>query len=342
MCNLKSRDAFGPKIVRTNMDFISMRDRFQRFMKISFTMVLLLFVISVSPLLSERSWTERATGKVIQAEYVSCDGKTVVLRMKGRRAEIELSRLSDKDREFVAEQMRPVAALPDASEGPYREFITGEFAHAQQALAENGLPLWLFGTKQMISGDQAYPLVIVLHGRRNNAKPEDEFKPQSIATPFAKDGNQKQNPCFVVQPYYPPKGGWEKIPEKLDATVAHLMAHLPIDSKRVYLMGFSNGAQGTFQTLARDPERYAAALTVSGPVSPKSVVGKIKAPIRAWVGENDHDLNKNKRCIELAGALKASGLDIELVVVKGAGHSCHHVPLRDVEVHAWLFSQTRP
>ncbi len=229
----------------------------------------------------------------------------------------------------------------DARKGAYAELIKGEFVHAAEPMAENGLPLWLYADRKLAGGKKKYPLLIVLHGRRNNAKPDEVFKPQAIATPWTTKEAQRANPCFVVQPYYPPKGGWEKIPEQLDATIEHLVANLPVDPERIYLFGFSNGAQGTFQALARSPQRYAAAITVAGPVSPDSVVGKIKAPIRAWVGENDHDLNKNKRSVELAKALKDSGVDIEIVVVKGAGHSCHHVPTGDPDVHEWLFSQKK-
>jgi len=242
---------------------------------------------------------------------------------------------------LVALLLAVPASAQDAGDGPYRDLIQGEFVHAEIPLTPEGLPLWLHADRKISNGRELYPLVIVLHGRRNNVKTDAEFTPQAIATPWAKKDSQRRNPCFVVQPYYPPKGGWEKIPEKLDATVAHLMEHLPVDPERVYLMGFSNGAQGTFQTLARDPKRYAAAITVSGPVDPKSVVGKIQAPIRAWVGENDNDLNKRKRSVALAEALKADGLDIEIVVVKGKGHSCHHVPTGDRKVHEWLFSQRR-
>lgn len=224
---------------------------------------------------------------------------------------------------------------------PYFKMINGDFTHVEEPLAEDGLPLWIYGDARMMKGRKEFPLIVVLHGRRNNAKPEDVFKPQSIAIPWAKSFKQETDPCFVVQPYYPPQGGWEKIPEQLDATVAHLMEHLPVDSNRVYLMGFSNGAQGTYQALARNPDQYAAAITVAGPVGIKSVVGKIKTPIRAWVGENDNSLNKNTRSVALAKALKESGVDIELVVVENAGHACHGVALKDPEVHNWLFSQTR-
>lgn len=227
----------------------------------------------------------------------------------------------------------------DARKGPYSKLITGKFAHAKTAPTNDGLPLWLFADKKLAGGKKKYPLLICLHGRRNKAQPGDVFKPQSIATRWAKPDVQKAHPCFVVQPYYPPKGGWEKIPEKLDSTIADLIKNLPVDPERVYLLGFSNGGQGTFQTLARQPGTYAAAITISGPVPAKSLMGKIKAPIRSWVGENDNDLNKRKRCISLAKALKADGVDIELTVVPGAGHSCHGVPTGDPKVRDWLFSQ---
>ncbi|MEP3480461.1 MAG: dienelactone hydrolase family protein [Fuerstiella sp.] len=227
----------------------------------------------------------------------------------------------------------------DARRSAYAKLITGKFAHAKTPIANDGLPLWLFAPKKLASGKKKYPLLICLHGRRNKAKPGDVFRPQAIATPWTKPNVQKANPCFVVQPYYPPKGGWEKIPEQLDATITHLVNNLPIDPQRIYLLGFSNGGQGTFQTLARQPHTYAAAITISGPVPAKPLLGKIKAPIRSWVGENDNDLNKRKRCISLAKALRADGVDIELKVVAGAGHSCHGVATSDPEVRDWLFNQ---
>ena len=230
---------------------------------------------------------------------------------------------------------------PSRRRSPYLKLINGAFAHAEEPLAENGLPLWIYGDARMMRGRKEYPLMIVLHGRRDKVKPGTVFKPQGIAIPWARSINQQKDPCFVVQPYYPPKSGWEKIPEKLDATVAHLIENLPVNPDRIYLMGFSNGAQGTFQALARNPDQYAAAITVAGPVGIKSVLGKIKTPIRAWVGENDNSLNKNVRTIALAKALKEDGVDIELVVVENAGHACYRVPLLDPKIHQWLFSQQR-
>jgi len=289
-----------------------------------------------------REWTEKATGKKIQAEYVSSDGESVTIRFNRQNVPLPLSRLSEADQEFVAKKIaeEKTAARQAEQSELYTDYIKGEFTHSVDPVASGGLPFWLFGEKKMMDSEEPLPLVIVLHGRRNNAEPDEEFHVQSIATPFAKEANQKENPCFVVQPYYPPGSGWEKVPEKLDATIEHLMESLPVDAKRIYLMGFSNGGQGSLRVMALHPDRFAGAITVAGPVGKKEVVGKIKTPIRSWVGENDLTDNKRDRSVALAEALKEDGVDIECVVVKGAGHSCHNVPLKDPKVHEWLFSQS--
>ncbi len=231
------------------------------------------------------------------------------------------------------------ADTPDPRKGPYKDLFKGEFVHQDKPLAKDGLPFWLFAERKFTTGSKRYPLVVVLHGRRNNVKPGTKFTPQAIATPWTSRDVQRKNPCYVIQPYYPPQSGWEKIPEKLDATLVHLFKNLPIDRQRVYIFGFSNGGQGTFQALARRPNWFAGAVTVSGPVSPMSVVGKFKTPVWMWVGENDNDLNKRKRVEELAEALDDAGVEVKLDIVKGAGHSCHAKATQNEDVHEWLFSR---
>ncbi|MEM8955105.1 MAG: dienelactone hydrolase family protein [Verrucomicrobiota bacterium] len=224
----------------------------------------------------------------------------------------------------------------DIKDGPYEELMEGEWVHSEP-LAEGGLPFWIYLDRKVNDGER-YPLVVVLHGRRNQAKPGEAFKVQGIATAWTEEDRFRDDRCIVVQPYYPPQGGWEKVPEQLDATLEHLFEHLPVDRERVYLFGFSNGGQGSFQIMARQPEWFAGAVTVSGPVG-KDVVGKIKTPIWAWVGENDNDLNKKERVVALAEALRGSGVDVQLTVVPGAGHNIAGKVANEPEVVEWLFEQ---
>lgn len=51
-----------------------------------------------------RTWTESATGRKLEAELVSTDGKAVTIRSGGKTFTIELARLSPEDQAFVREQ----------------------------------------------------------------------------------------------------------------------------------------------------------------------------------------------------------------------------------------------
>ena len=241
------------------------------------------------------------------------------------------------------------AKLPDSPEKatePYEDLIKGKWVHQQEPLAVGSLPFWSYADKKLNKKGK-HPLVIVLHGRRNKVQKdkngkEKPFKVQGIATTWTKEGCYKKNPAFVVQPYYPPKGGWEKIPDQLDDFIEDLVGNLPVDQERIYLVGFSNGGQGTFQTLAREPKWFAGAVTLAGPVSPKSVVGKIKAPVWAWVGENDTSLNKNVRLPALVRQLQKVDKRVKLNIVPKGGHACIKESIANPEVQKWLFEQRLP
>ncbi|MGJ8656260.1 MAG: dienelactone hydrolase family protein [Akkermansiaceae bacterium] len=234
---------------------------------------------------------------------------------------------------------KPLPESPDETTKEYTHLIKGKWVHQEKATTENSLPFWFYADKKRIKSNKKYPLLIALHGRRNNAPAGQKFKVQTLATVFTKDDAYRRNPCFVVQPYYPPKGGWEKVTEELDETIKDLAKNFPIDTNRIYLVGFSNGAQGTFRSLARQPDWFAGGVTISGPVSPKEVAGKFKVPVWCWVGENDTPLNKNKRLPILAKELIKHDDRVKLTIVPKGKHTYMPLPLGDKKVHEWLFDQ---
>ncbi|MEM8865712.1 MAG: zinc ribbon domain-containing protein [Planctomycetota bacterium] len=65
----------------------------------------------------ERLWTS-ASGKEIVAEFVRIDGDRVVLRMKGKEYRVRLNRLSEADRQYVADRQKAFAseAVPSFEE----------------------------------------------------------------------------------------------------------------------------------------------------------------------------------------------------------------------------------
>ena len=69
--------------------------------------LLLLFTtlsLAIATPLSARTWTEAATGRTVEGNYVSADADHVVVKAKGRTFKIAIARLSDADKAFIREQ----------------------------------------------------------------------------------------------------------------------------------------------------------------------------------------------------------------------------------------------
>lgn len=73
-----------------------------------------------------RSWKD-VTGRVIQAEFVSADDKSVTLKVGGKDFPLPLERLSAEDREWIKQKMTPApaAAVPAAATAPGELKIAG-------------------------------------------------------------------------------------------------------------------------------------------------------------------------------------------------------------------------
>ncbi len=76
--------------------------------------------IATAALAPAREWTNDE-GRTIEADYVSADGRVVVLSIGGKQVEYQLSRLSEADREFVARKMEEVPAGGSAGTGWMRD-----------------------------------------------------------------------------------------------------------------------------------------------------------------------------------------------------------------------------
>lgn len=71
---------------------------------------LLALLLTVAPL-GARTWTESATGKTIEAEFLRSDGTTVTIALRrGGTTQVALARLSPADQAFVQSQQPAAAA----------------------------------------------------------------------------------------------------------------------------------------------------------------------------------------------------------------------------------------
>jgi predicted peptidase len=94
----------------------------------------------------------------------------------------------------------------------------------------------------------------------------------------------------------------------IDAVIAEFHA----DRNRIYLSGFSMGGAGVYGIAARWPERFAALVVISGPVSRLDMlVERIhRIPIRIFQGEADERVPVAP-ARDFVGALQKAGADVQ-------------------------------
>jgi len=152
------------------------------------------------------------------------------------------------------------------------------------------------------SSDKKYPLVLTLHGLGERGS--DNFIQISnyrIATAWADPKNQVNYPCIVVSPQCPATTYWstswggniETNPiSPAMATVLEivnkLIAEYSIDTTRLYITGLSMGGYGTLDLIMRYPDKFAAAIPMSGGADTANVKRIVNIPMWDFHGAVDY------------------------------------------------------
>ncbi len=204
---------------------------------------------------------------------------------------------------------------------------------------------------------KAYPLVIFLHGAGERGN-DNEAQLVHGAPEFAKPEIRKKHPCFLVAPQCPEKQSWAKIERKGDELVASLperpteatglvlelmdalAKEFPVDTKRIYVTGLSMGGFGTFDVLARRPDRIAAAVPVCGGGVEEAAARYAKVPIWIFHGGADPTVIPELSRRMVAALRKAGGHPgyCEYPDVK---HDSWTMTYHNPDVYDWLFAQSK-
>ena len=111
---------------------------------------------------------------------------------------------------------------------------------------------------------KTYPLVIFLHGAGECGNGTTELDRVAIHGYPMHAEQGRDYPFILVSPQLPWGEFWCSYIESLNLFLDHILATLPVDPKRVYLTGLSNGGTGTYLWGQTSPERFAALLPVCG------------------------------------------------------------------------------
>lgn len=157
--------------------------------------------------------------------------------------------------------------------------IFNRFIKRYHTYQSTTLPYYLF-VPANYDAQTKYPLVLCLHGAGERGDDPSAVKRNSMATVWARDTNQTRWPCFILVPQCPVNGSWvylygpgsystDEIPISSELSTVNdildsLLVGYSIDTNRLYITGLSMGGFATWDLIVRFPNKFAAAVPMSG------------------------------------------------------------------------------
>lgn len=246
---------------------------------------------------------------------------------------------------------RPATTRPAAPPRPAPEVLE---AFRPATVVEDGRVVLRYRMMSPPTVEQGrkYPLVLVLHGAGERGT--DNAK-QLVHGAAEWLGYGERFPAYVVFPQCPPGTYWdgpnkvrvEQVPAgtvapmpQVIALLERLKRDLPVDDRRVYVMGLSMGGFGTFSIVHALPDTFAAAAPICGGGEP-SMVDKL-AGTPFWIFHGDADtIVPVERSRQMHEALRAAGAEVKYTEYPGVGHDSWTPTFGDPAVVEWMFSQRR-
>jgi dienelactone hydrolase len=214
--------------------------------------------------------------------------------------------------------------------------VTGDWALSE----EGGLPFALYAGKEL-SAAQKYPLVLALHGKSQNN--ENGKQVGGFIKSFAKPDNYAARPCIIVaplcyQPYGGGGGGWSDKPgtQTVDL-LKKLIKSLPVDDKRIYVVGYSMGGFGTCHLMNTEQRLFTAGVAIAGCTGTSTADSFKRKPLWLFHAADDAVVPVSYSR-DLAKALERSKT-FKYTEYPDGGHGIPGKVFDNPEVHTWLFSQ---
>jgi predicted peptidase len=192
-----------------------------------------------------------------------------------------------------------------------------------------------------------YPLVVFLHGSGERGTDNARQLKNGIRA-FEAPERRHRFPCIVVAPQCPVDdtfggswyGGTSRTQSAVIALVRELTARRSVDGRRVYLVGFSMGAIGSWAMLERAPGLFTAAVPISGDLDVERARDLVRFPLWAFHGEHD-ELVSNTNIRAFAALSQQLGGLARYTEFPGVGHDAWQPTFARDDLYAWLFSQRR-
>jgi len=256
-------------------------------------------------------------------------------------------------------------ALREASAGrDFQAGITGGFERAYYSdVDESAQPYLVYIPTGCKARTGPWPMVVYLHGYVPSYDKDDWLKPDPNFNSV-----MEEERCILAVPFGRSNTDFRNVGEDdVLRVIDEMSAAYPVDPRRIYLYGYSMGGLGAWTILCHYPDRFAAAVIVSGQSdhylwhnidrerfppwwrhlietdNPLDLAANIvHVPVRAYHGEADYVV-RPEHAIRMVDRLRELGGRAELCLVKGASHwGLFDAVLWKNEPVAWLKEHRLP
>ena len=203
------------------------------------------------------------------------------------------------------------------------------------------------------AASKKFPLVIFLHGAGERGN-DNEVHIKHIMEVFGNPENRQKYPSYVLAPQCPANIMWashtsqnnrlvmKQTPTRPMALLISLIEKIEkdfsIDPNRIYVTGLSMGGYGTWDLLARFPQKFAAAVPICGGGDPATAGSFRHVPIWAFHGTLDRIVPATQSRIMIK-ALQDAGGAPGYTEYPDIGHDSWTNAYRDPYLLPWLFSR---
>ena len=213
---------------------------------------------------------------------------------------------------------------------------TGDFERHYVLGGTNEIMPYRVYVPKAYNGTKAFPLIVALHGlgatedsmfdsysRRVPALAEERGYIVVAPLGYRVDGFYGSNILAATDPIA--RRRTELSEQDVMDVLRRTRDQYKIDDSRIYLMGHSMGAIGTWAIAAKYPEIWAALGPISGMGSPATVERMRHIPQVVVHGDNDPTVNVNGSRTMVA-EMKKLGVEVKYIEVPGGNHTDIAVP----------------
>jgi predicted peptidase len=213
--------------------------------------------------------------------------------------------------------------------------------------------------------NKKYPLIIFLHGAFEKGN-DNEAQLSIGGRFFMRDSIRGNYPAYIIFPQCPMDDSWAYFENQIDFATGYakdwnfpfrkepthtgavlkklldkLLASGKIDSKCIYIAGVSQGGMGALDMIARNPDVFAAAISICGagePNTSKLFSGKVSL----WLFHGDKDkVVPPDFSQQYYRRLKKAGSTVRYSEYAGVEHNSWVKAFEEPELMSWLFGQVK-